>query len=304
MTTKILRSRVQSGLTVALFGIARTYAQVIAVQYGPSTGYVTGDIVFQQHPNQSGTEIVMQRSLSLTDAWSPSSGYGGPEFYGGLYQRIVLNTSLTTDQHPALVGNNVALPPGGPVYDILRFRSVRSSGSNIVSEQQNFVVLFPVQTAPLGPGEYYVFGPDSSLSWTRNLGFEAGVRTFRFVVVTGALQYYVSGELSTSGSVVTSTLSNPATALWAAWTPGTDLSFGSLSFDAPGSSLQNITHVGVAVNRTVSTPNTRVPVLDLMSLEANLRVIPEPSTAALLATFGFASLVLRRHNSSRIRARA
>jgi hypothetical protein len=139
-----------------------------------------------------------------------------------------------------------------------------------INRTVNFAVLFKCST----PGEYR-FDSSSSLKVTVRAWVPAvGNYTNRWVVVAGGVTYVsqtpVTGSMT--GVFADYTLDNPDEIRWAVWTPGADLSFGNLTFNVAGNSINGITHAGIAENNVVRAGENDERRIYLGGLEADLAV--------------------------------
>ena len=186
--------------------------------------------------------LVAGQSRTLSVAYSTStpflssngSTYTGQSVYGG-FSGTYSNTS------GASYGANFAVwqyANGASVEDL---RSADTFTNNQISRAVGLAVLF----GPASSGNYK-FNASSVLT-AKHGSTLTGTANARWVVVANGTNWLSESGFNPGGSS-TATLDNPDEISWAAWTPGADMTFGSLSYNTLGSALTNITLAGLAVN--------------------------------------------------------
>jgi len=212
---------------------------------------------------------------------TPANYLSGQPIYAGHYM-MWTNTSASTVTNSGVTA--LAYRGGTEPEDI---QISAGTTSTVIGRQLNFAILFELNTS----GNY---GFDAASTLTINMkAFAAGERDTRWVVVAGNGSTYVSA--ATVGSLATSltdyTLSDPDEINWAVWTPGADMSFGTLTYNVAGSTLTNITHAGIAENGyTLGTARIGY----IAGFEGDLYLIPEPATIGMLGIGALVAMVLRR----------
>jgi acyl-CoA thioesterase-1 len=186
--------------------------------------------------------LVAGQSRTLSVAYSTStpflssngSTYTGQSVYGG-FSGTYSNTS------GASYGANFVVwqyANGASVEDL---RSADTFTNNQISRAVGLAVLF----GPASSGNYK-FNASSVLT-AKHGSTLTGTANARWVVVANGTNWLSESGFNPGGSS-TATLDNPDEINWAAWTPGADMTFGSLSYNTLGSALTNITLAGLAVN--------------------------------------------------------
>jgi iduronate 2-sulfatase len=192
-----------------------------------------------------------------------SKVYSGKPLYGGAYFSVHNvsagsvnpgNTGVLRYQHDIGHGEmvQVAATPGG--FD--------DETRDAMERQLNFVLLFGLHTE----GSYVLhtagrYGFDGSSVLTvkarRSAGTDSAGATQtidnRWVVVANGVTYVSESTLGAFTNTATEyTLNNPDEIRWAVWTPGEEMSFGSLTYNVPGNSIEGITHAGIAGNHELN----------------------------------------------------
>lgn len=164
------------------------------------------------------------------------STYTGQAVYGGFYGHYINKGGSAFSQNFTLLQYN-----NSASAEDLRVQDAFAAGT--ISRAAGWVYMFSPATAG-----NYTFDDTSVLTAAQysNLG---GIAEARWVVVANGTTY-LSEATITLGTIAgtVDTLDNPDEINWAAWTPGSDMTFGTLSYDTLGSSLANITLAGVAVD--------------------------------------------------------
>ena len=182
--------------------------------------------------------ITLGYSTSTPLLSSNGGAYTGQSVYGG-FSGTYSNISGTSTGANFVV---LQYANGASVEDL---RSADTFTNNQISRAVNLALLF----APATNGTYSL---DAASSLTAKHGSTlTGTAEARWVVVADGTNYLSESSFNPGGSSTT-TNDNPDAINWAAWTPGTDMSFGSLTYNSPGSSLTNITLAGIAVNYTAA----------------------------------------------------
>jgi hypothetical protein len=228
----------------------------------------------------SGQSKTLSVAYSTSTPFLSSNGstYTGQSVYGG-FSGTYSNTS------GASYGANFVVwqyANGASVEDL---RSADTFTNNQISRAVGLAVLFGTTT---NTGTYK-FNANSVLT-AKHVSTLTGTANARWVVVANGTTYLSASSFNPGGSSTT-TNDNPDEINWAAWTPGADMSFGSLSYDTLGSSLNNITLAGVAVNYTAAASAGSGRYI-LQGFTAD--VIPEPATVGMLGLGALLTLALRR----------
>lgn len=277
----------------AAFALAGQAAVVIswdgsATDYTPSGQATIGST--GGSTNAPGTAFTKNFEYSTTVAkWTKDS----PANYSGTgAQNIYAGYHLTWSNSTASTLTNASTVTMG-YLDGTGTEEVRTyQGGNTSSDKtMNYAILFGLNT----PGSYG-FDDTSSLTAKLRAFQNTGVITNRWIVVADGVTYVSQTEIGALKTTHdTYTLSNPDEIYWAAWTPGSDMSFGNLTFNVAGSSLENITLAGYAENSfTAGGTVGRTSVI--AGVTADLSVIPEPATVGMLGLGALVSLVFRRFN--------
>jgi acyl-CoA thioesterase-1 len=188
----------------------------------------------------AGASKTIKLGYSTSTPLLSSNGgtYTGQSVYGG-FSGTYSNISGTSTGVNFVV---LQYANGASVEDL---RSADTFTSGQISRQVGLALLF-------GPATNGTYSLDAASSLTAKHGSTlTGTAEARWVVVNDGTTYLSSSGFNPGGSATT-TLDNPDQISWAAWTPGTDMSFVSLTYNTPGSSLTNITLAGVAVNYTAA----------------------------------------------------
>lgn len=184
--------------------------------------------------------------------WTPlidnkAPNYTGQSLYGGAYVQL---TNGTEESY---------LTGGWAVLKYLDETPEKIQVNPYVSDTRigrtvNIALLFAA-TRAVTCG----FDATSRLSATMSLSGSGGEVLHRWLIVAGGVSYLSEATFSVGSTSTAITLDNPDEIRWAEWTPGLELSFGSLAFHIAGRSITNITHAGVAVNASLpgGTANRR-----------------------------------------------
>jgi hypothetical protein len=171
---------------------------------------------------------------TTTPLLSNGSTYTGQSVYGGFSGSYSNSGSTAYNQNFAVLQYS----NGASVEDL---RSADTFTSGTISRSVGLALLF----GPASAGTYKFDG--TSVLTATHTSTLTGTAEARWVVVANGTTYLSASSFAAGGSSTT-TLDNPDQINWAAWTPGADMTFGTLSYNTPGSSLANITLAGVAVN--------------------------------------------------------
>jgi hypothetical protein len=270
------------GVLLGLAGIAQ--ATVVFKFDGANASAATANQTIVGGPGS----IAGNSSVTLTLAYNTStpllsSGgtYTGQSVYGG-FSGTYSNTSGTAfnPNFVVLQYNNAASPS---TLEDLRSADTFTGGQ--ISRAVNLAFLFGTTT---NTGTYK-FDANSVLT-AKHGSTLTGTANARWVVVANGTTYLSESSFNPGGSSTT-TLNDPDAINWAAWSPGADMTFGSLSYTTLGSSLNNITLAGVAVNYTAAASAGSGRYI-LQQFTAD--VIPEPATVGMLGLGALITLVLRR----------
>ena len=166
---------------------------------------------------------------------------------------------------------------------------VNITASNNISRTSGWALMFGTTT---NTGSYK-FDASSQLT-AKQYSTLNGISEARWVVVANGTTYLSQSTIALAVTSTTNTLNNPDEINWAAWNPGADMTFGSLSYTNLGSSLNNITLAGVAVNSNAGSgdPYGTGGRYYLQGFTGD--VIPEPATVGMLGLGALITLVLRR----------
>ena len=240
--------------------------------------------------NDDGDQLDNLRSVPFngTATWNPTSGYTGPNYYGGIVATRSANSTastLVTGMHENGSADGIQLGAG----------SGGSGGGAIRA-----VVLFAkADFLNGGDTNLVTFDGLSNMSLTVYNVSAGGSPTFqvRFVVRDGASNYYLSESNSTfTGSNGTSfSIANLATQNFAAYTGLADGVTGPIDWDGTsystlGSTFGNITGAGFYFQ---SDSGQTIATKGFSAFSVNAAMVPEPAAGmALLGGFGL--LALRR----------
>jgi hypothetical protein len=198
------------------------------------------------------------------------ASYTGPVFFGGFtaFRQSTAAANGTTDAF--IIQNN------GTTDDL---RAVVRNATG------HFVFLFQT-SEPVK----FVTG-DSISQKTQQLNSSSG----RIVVQSGGQFYLSQNSLAAADTTINF---DPSAALWSLYNiaAGTnDFIPDSLVFDVPGTSLNNISHVGIYVLASEASGS----VLELQNLQVNATPVPEPSVlmACSLLAIGMAGHALWRRTT-------
>lgn len=260
----------------------------VVVQYGPSSGYVDGNVNFQSGSGSGSSSYTFSRSYNTSSAWLASGGnYTGPALYGGYYQTLSASVVFTPLTTLAQIRNNESTSGNN---DVIRFQSMYATSANITSATQNFAVAFST-------GGNFTLDATSVLNWNaRSTANPSGSASMRFLLVAGGTTYLSNNSFTFTNTSTTYSINDPDTINWAAWTPGSTMDFSGLTYNTLGSSLSNITFAGFAINQSTTAAGQGLATLDTTSFSADL--VPEPTTWALLACSLTALMIFRRRRKS------
>jgi hypothetical protein len=268
------------GVVLGLAGIAQ--ATVVFNFDGATANAATSNQTIVGGPGS----IAANSSVTLTRAYNTStpllsSGgtYTGQSVYGG-FSGTYSNTSGT-----AFNPNFVVLQYNNSAGTAEDLRSADTFTGGQISRAVNLAFLFGTTT---NTGTYK-FDANSVLT-AKHGSTLTGTANARWVVVANGTTYLSESSFNPGGSSTT-TLNDPDTINWAAWNPSADMTFGSLSYITLGSSLNNITLAGVAVNYTAAdSAGSGRYILQQFTAD----VIPEPATVGMLGLGALITLALRR----------
>lgn len=270
-----------SAIAALLLGVLSPVTSSAVVLFdGKATDYVSGN-VSKIGASGSSSSASISATYSTTTAFIGSGGgYTGPSIYGGAY--------LTQTNSPAGTGLNTAavvIRNDATNGDFLRFQGLINGGTRT---SYTISVAFLFDSTAAGSS----FDANSSFTLGANTTMN-GTSEARWLVVSGGVTYVSSATLtvptSNASFATTRTLSTPSSINWAVWSPGSDLSLGTLTYSVAGTALTNITRVGFYYSNLA---NTNAPNFDLGTFSATLATsnVPEPSATALL--FGLAAVGL------------
>lgn len=282
----------------ALAGLIATIASIlmvhgdVAIAYGPTDSYVTGDTNFARTAGTTGSgPFVFRRSFndSAADPLSPTSGFTGPNFYGG-YQFI----SSTIDQgfNRQQIRNNASPDTTDQIY-LQSFNSGGWLGSEL---SLNGIYLFNQEDFANGLNTGSIALDSISLTTTGFVNSADATIDFegRYAIEIGG-SYYLSqttfnlrqndGSAAISGATLTNEL-------WAIYNPVSDLNFDQGSATFEGLSLEGITAVGLYFEEDAwagTDSSSTAYGLGIRSFEATATTIPETSSVTVL--LGLTSLL-------------
>lgn len=270
-------------LAAFLLGTLAASPSSAAVLFDGTANYVSANFTVL---SSSGTTTSSTRTIAYgatTAFLSAGAGYTGPSIFGGAY--------LTqTNSVAGSLASPVVLRNDATNGDYLRFQSPLSGGT-----RQSYTVAAAVLFDSGSAGS--AFGAGSSLTLGSNSFSIAGGSTeARWLAVDNGLTYVSNATLTiptnNTAFAANRTLANPDQINWASWTPGSDLSLGTLDYSVAGSSFTNLTHVGVYYTYTLTSSGA--PAFDIGNFSAVLTTVPEPSSAAALAGLAALALGVRR----------
>jgi hypothetical protein len=225
-----------------------------------------------------------QRAWSEATLLNPSSDYTGTPYYGGGFNSYTAATP----------GGFLSSTYGGIQHnaagDRIYYRSQAPGVADMTQRNGAIGVAFLQSDWDALSAETAIFDASSSLSM--NIQINNANVTWRFIVKEGA-QWYVSNASYTGNGTKTLDAASPTPLLdmtWAAWSPT-----ASLDFDAAATfasvPFANITGVGYHGEFGFATAGANTTAQDLVvqGFTANLAIIPEPGTAALVG-LSFAAL--------------
>lgn len=244
-----------------------------------SNGFITNSMA-----NGSTTATVSRAFDLVTPLAATDAAYSGsPAIYGGYYGSFVSEAGLNRNAYVALFANGTEAAP-----DMLRITSVASGTATGVTASNifNFITLWQAPSSGL-------FDSNSTLEFTAYRQSNVSLHRRWAVVADGTL--YVSAATTetygNSNNISTIANSSPDSELWYSWAPGADLSVPNLTSGVAGSTLSNITHVGIYGNHTALNNQQ----INITTFDATLTAVPEPSTyAALLGALALGMVAWRR----------
>jgi hypothetical protein len=272
------------GVVLGLAGIVQ--ATVVFNFDGATANAATAssNIVNASGTIAAGSSQTYAKSYSTSTALLSNNGstYTGQSIYGGI-SATYNNTSATTSY-----GHNYGMFQYiGTASEQLQVNlTVTNASINYMSRTAGWALMF----GPASAGNYK-FDASSQLTAKQYKNF-GGAAEARWVVVANGTTY-LSESTITLGTIAgtVNTNNNPDEINWAAWNPGADMTFGSLSYTNLGSSLNNITLAGVAVDYSAAGADAGGRYY-LQGFTAD--VIPEPATVGMLGLGALLTLALRR----------
>jgi hypothetical protein len=272
-----------------LFALAGYADEVVKFDGDTANASDIGNSMFQY---KAGT-LTPGQSQTYTKAYSTTSplltsgaNYTGQNIYGGSYIRLTNGTA----SNYAVTAAAILLYGGNVTPETIKFQPWVSNLQ--IGREFGAALMFAVTGA-----ENYGFDASSTLSVKMNLSGSGGGITNRWLVVAGGVSYVSEATINLSAAMSAKTLDNPDEINWAVWTPGADMSFGSLTFNVAGSSIRNITHAGVAAS--VSLPGgTFNRSYSMEHFSADLAVISGPMTVGFSDSLRLCAI--RRNGRGRI----
>jgi hypothetical protein len=269
----------------ALLGLAGIAQATVVFNFDGATANAataSSNIVGTAATINAGASKTLTLAYNTSTPLLSSNGgtYTGQSVYGG-FSGTYSNVSASAYTHNFAV---LQYANGASVEDL---RSADTFTNNQISRAVGLALLF----GPASAGNYQFDG--TSVLTAKTGSTLSGTGEARWVVVANGTTYLSSSTFNPSGLNITTTLDNPDAINWAAWTPGADMTFGSLSYTNLGSSLNNITLAGVAVNYTAAASDTGTGSRYVLS-GFTADVIPEPATVGMLGLGALLTLALRR----------